>query len=470
MVNIIINKRNVVMIRTLSAAITVAMLSGCAGIAHNQSMKQFNTSFNSGDLVAASQFSMEEAGYNPENKSVDNLLWGLEAGAVLSYAGEYEQSTILLDASEKMMKSEDQEGVVNDTAELGLSMLGNDAMMAYEQTQYDGVMANTIKAWNFMFKSDFNDARVEWNRAEERQRRAVEYFTKQIKEQKEQLDEKDQEAAEYADKSAQSDETKQLLAKNGVTLDKWQPYDGFVNPYTTYSYGLNLLLNGKSASDFQKASDAFKRVYGMTNSEWVQNDIELALAKSKGDSASLDDMVWVIFENGQSAVKEEFRVDLPVFLLSDDVSYVGMALPRLKERQLAHEYIEVDGVKTQVIADIDKVIGAEFEKLYPMILTREISRTVLKTVVQKQAMDSNQILGNLLAVAQVATTNADTRSFTSLPKQFQTAHFKKKDSTIKVKAGNHQLDVVLDPNAKQHIVHVKAISSGVAPIVRVINI
>lgn len=455
-------------LRSLSIVIAVTMLSGCAGLMHGQDTEKFNTYMSAGDFAGASQFALEKSGYNPEEKTVDDLLWAIEAGATLSYAGQFEKSISLLDASESMMKKEDQESLVNDASEVGLSMLGNDAMMAYEQTQYDGVMANSIKAWSFAFNNEHGDARVEWNRAEERQRRAAEYFAKQIKEQKDA--EEDEETSEYVAKSVQSEETKKLLAKNGVTLEQWQPYKGYVNPYTTYSYGLNLLVNGKSKSDFQKAEDAFKRVYGLSQSKSVAEDIKLATSLRQGKKNATDGMVWVIFENGQSVVKEEFRIDLPVFLLSDDVSYTGIALPRLKERELAHKHIQIDGVKTETIADMDKIIGAEFEKQYPMILTREITRTVLKTVAQKQAMDSNEILGNLLAVAQVATTNADTRSFSSLPKEFQTTRLKKSGNSVKLKAGTHEILVELDTNAKRHIVYVKAISPLVAPTVRVINI
>ncbi len=455
-------------LRTISVVIAVTMLSGCAGLMHNNTAEKFNSHMVAGDYLAASQLAIENAGYDPKEKKVDDLLWAIEAGASLSYAGQYDRSIEILDLSERMMKSEDQEGVMDSAAETGLSMLGNDAMMDYEQTQYDGVMTNTIKAWNFTFNNELADARVEWNRAEERQRRAAEYFSKQIKDQKD--SEGDQDTSEYVSKSVQSEETKKLLAKNGVTFEQWQPYAGYVNPYTTYSYGLNLLVNGKSKSDFKKAEDAFKRVYGLSKSKSVAEDINLAKSLSQGKKSVTDGMVWVIFENGQSVVKEEFRVDLPVFLLSDDVSYAGIALPRLKERQLAHKNIQIDGVKTETIADMDKIIGAEFEKEYPMILTREITRTVLKTISQKQIMDSNQILGNIFAVAQVATTSADTRSFTSLPKEFQTARFKKKSNSVKLKAGAHEMLVELDANSTRHIVYVKAISPLVMPTVRVINI
>ncbi|MFQ6371247.1 COG3014 family protein [Shewanella sp. YIC-542] len=457
----------------MTLALATTLLSGCAGMMHQKDANTFDGALHAGDYQAASQFALTESGYDEKTKDIDDLLWGIEAGAALNYAGRYALSTQVLDAAENAMKDEDQEGVVENATEAALSILGNDAMMAYEQRQSDGVMLNTIKAWNFMFEGDFNNARVEWNRAEDRQRRAAEFFAEQIRKQQEEMAKEqkkaDKKTTEFVNKTIENDETRKLLQDNGVTFDKWKPYDAFVNPYTTYSYGLNLLLNGKTASDFNKAADAFKRVYGLTDASQVKADLQLAQEMAKG-ATTLNHMVWVIFENGESAVKEEFRVDLPLFLLSDNVSYAGIALPRLKQRNSAYPHVEANGVQTEVVADMDKIIGAEFEKEYPMILTREITRTLVKTIAQKQLKDQSSALGLASGLFQLATTNADTRTFSALPKQFQTAHFKYEGESLTVKAGAHELPVTLDSAAQKHIVYIKATSAAVVPTVRVINI
>lgn len=459
--------------KSLLLIVTTAALTGCAGVMPTKSNQEFTSATHSGNYTAASQFALEKSGFDPEKQTVSDILWAIEAGAALNYAGDYELSNQVFDATEKSMKEVDQEGFVSNSLQTGLSMVGNDTFLDYEQTQYDGVMTNTYKAWNFMLTGDYNNARVEWNRAEERQRRAAEFFAEQIKEQEEKLKEEGEDSkfnpAAFVAKTLNSDETRAMLEEKGVTFDQWKPYEGFVNPYTTYSYGLNLLLNGKSSSDFNKAADAFKRVYGLTNSAQVKADLDLAKSLAKG-SKSTDNMVWVIFENGESMVKEEFRLDLPLFLFTEDVAYTGIALPRLKARDQAFPNIEVEGVKTEVIADMDKIIGAEFEKNYNMVLTREITRTILKTVAQKQINDSNPLAGFAAGVLQGAMTKADTRTFTSLPKQYQTAHVKRSGDSIKVKAGNYEIPVSLDTSSKRHIVHVKAASSSSEPLIRVINL
>ena len=431
----------------------------------------FNTKMNTGDFSGASEVALNHAGYDQEKGTTDDLLWTLQAAAALNYAGQYELSTKLLDSTENMMKSEDTEGSIAQAAELVGSIAGNDAMLDYEQAQYDGVMTNTIKAWNFISQHDYQNARVELNRAEERQRRAAQHFADEIKERKAELKEEAGESGALVKQSVESDQTKLALANAGIEQGQWKPYQGYVNPFTTYSYGLQLMLTGKNKSDFQKAADSFKRVYSMTNSSVAKNDYELARSLSKSNNPKkLNNKVWVIFENGQSIVREEKRVDLPIFLLSDNVAYSGIALPTLKERGTAFDNIKVNTVKTETIADMDKIIGAEFDQEFPYILAREVTRATVKTIAQKQIKDENELLGNVFAILQVATTGADIRSFSALPSEYQATRVDAKDSKVTLQVGSYSIPVELSKDSKAHIIYVKSISPVIEPTIKVLNI
>ncbi|WP_245688462.1 COG3014 family protein [Vibrio sonorensis] len=394
-------------IKFISSVISIAILSGCTSIIQKNDFDSFNTKLDSGDFSGASKVALEHAGYDEESGETDDLLWTLQAGATLNYAGDYELSTKLLDATETMMKEEDTESTVSEGAEFVGSMIGNDAMLAYEQSHYDGIMTNTIKAWNFIATHDFQNARVELNRAEERQRRAAQHFADIIKERTEEIKEEAGESSMLVKQTMESGYTKKALKNAGIEQGQWKPYEGYVNPFTTYSYALNLLVTGKSKSDFEKASNSFKRVYSLTGSPVAKADYQLAQSMAKSRSQSkLEDQVWVIFENGKSAIKEERRLDLPIFLLSNNVTYAGIAIPTLKERGVAFDNITANGSKTETIADMDKIISAEFDQDFPYILAREVTRVTLKTIAQKQVKDENALLGDVFAIFQMATTGA----------------------------------------------------------------
>lgn len=458
-------------LKLLSSVISIAMLSGCTSMMQKNDFDSFNGKLDTGDFVGASEIALDHAGYDAESGETDDLLWTLQAGATLNYAGDYELSTKLLDSTETMMKVEDTESTVAEGAELVGSMLGNDAMLDYEQAHYDGIMTNTIKAWNFISTHDYQNARVELNRAEERQRLAAQHFADIIQERKEEIEGEAGDSSALVAQTMESESTQKALEQAGIEQGKWKPYEGYVNPFTTYSYGLNLLVTGKTKSDFQKASDSFKRVYSLTGSSVAKQDFELARSLAKGSSKSkLDNQVWVIFENGQSSIKEEKRLDLPVFLLSDNVAYSGIAIPSLKERGVAFDSISVEGSKTETVADMDKIIGAEFDQEFPYILAREITRVTLKTIAQKQIKDENALLGNAFAVMQMVTTGADIRTFSALPSEYQATRVEAESNSVEIKAGNFTIPVELDTTATKHIIYVKAISPLIAPSVKVVNI
>ncbi|MGF1710772.1 hypothetical protein L4C37_09370 [Vibrio kagoshimensis] len=458
-------------LKLVSGLVSMVMLSGCTSMMQKDDFESFNNKLNTGDYNGAAEVALDHAGYDEESGETDDLLWTLQAGATLNYVGQYDLSTKLLDSTENMMKSEDTESAVVEGAELVGSMLGNDAMLAYEQAHYDGVMSNTIKAWNFISQNDYQNARVELNRAEERQRRAAQHFADVIKERRAEIKEEAGESGALVKQSMESEETKKILADAGIEQGQWKPYEGYVNPFTTYSYGLNLLLTGKSKSDFQKAADSFKRVYSLTDSKAAKADYELARSMARSNNQDkLANKVWVIFENGQSTVREEKRIDLPVFILSDNVSYTGIAIPRLKERGKALNNITIEGNDTETIADMDKIIGAEFDQDFPYILAREITRVTLKTIAQKQVKDENALLGDAFAIVQMLTTGADIRSFSALPSEYQATRIDAKNNTVEIKAGAFTIPVELDADSSKHIIYVKAISPVIEPTIKVVNI
>ena len=78
-----------------------------------------------------------------------------------------------------------------------------------------------------------------------------------------------------------------------------------------------------------RAGDLFKESAGMVpDNDYIKKDLLLADDVIAG-KAKLENQCWVIFENGLGPVKEEIRIDLPLFLATNRVYYTGIALPRL---------------------------------------------------------------------------------------------------------------------------------------------
>lgn len=461
-----------------------SLTSGIGGAFKTDSdSAKFSQHIAAGNVNEALTLALDEAEYDAEKSLLDDQLWGMQAAAIYRMQGDYVQSNQFFDLIEDIMYGEDTENMVESAGESIASSLTNDTFLDYEQSVYDSIMVNTYKAINFTALGDHANARVEWNRSDDRQRRAADFFAERInekkdaqakaaEEEKEKLEsEGDKSSDDNVDKSLS--EAEKILAKEGIDMSEWSAYDGYINPFSTFMHGLFFMLTAQDSADLGKAVDSFKRVSGITNTAVAANTQALAEQVQSGDvNLNSINKTWVIFEAGEMAKLDEFRIDLPVFLVSSNVNYVGMALPKLVDQPDYFNGFMVNGVSSEVVADMDKIIKAEFKEEFPLILTREITRTIVKTVAQKQVNDSNAYLGFATGILQAATTEADTRTWSILPKSFQALMVENDgQSTLSIdSAGLSQpLSVEIDPT-KNNIVYVKAINRNIAPRIEVISL
>lgn len=404
------------------------------------------------------------------NPRGEDLLWALQLGTVKRIQQDYTKSTESFDKAEDMLKYFDEQSTIGDG--IG-STIVNENVIPYRGEEYDGIMVNVYKALNFMVGKKFDLARVEFNRALDRQRRAKEKFNEEINKLKSEM-EKEQQQNEFSKSNAENPETAELLAQKYPNLRNFEAYPDFVNPFATYLAGIFFNL----VSDHSKAVDLLKESYGMVGDNgYIAEDLNVTenILDGKG---RLEDTIWLIFENGLGPVKKELRMDIPLFVATDDVKYVGIALPELLFRNKAHQYLiaEVDGndYETRLVSDMDRVIQTEFSKDYPGILTRAIISATAKAIAQyaleKQDSSKSSLASVLMAAYSFATTAADVRIWTSLPKEFQVARFPKpKDGKLKVKRpGSIPVEINI-PDCNNAIVYVRITTCQAEPIFEVIT-
>jgi hypothetical protein len=151
--------------------------------------------------------------------------------------------------------------------------------------------------------------------------------------------------------------------------------------------------------------------------------------------------------------------------VSGNVKYTGIALPVMRDGTPAYPYLTVGRQQTQMLADMDTIIRGEFKTRFNAILIKEIVRATAKTVVQKQLNDSNPLLGSLAAIAQAASTQADLRSWATLPHNFQLMTVPYPQSNqLKLGFPGHE-DIVVDlPQEKRPVVvYVRALNAATPP-------
>ena len=116
------------------------------------------------------------------------------------------------------------------------------------------------------------------------------------------------------------------------------------------------------------------------------------------------------------------------------------------------------------------MILTEFRYKYPDIVTRAIFSALLKTYAQYEMDKEDSLLGLAAAIYQMATTQADTRVWNSLPKEFQVARIPMpKDRKLTLLAANAPINVTISPNAKDAIIYVRIPVAAAKPGYAVIN-
>ena len=449
---------------TVLLIVTVVMLAGCA-------QPQVADPFERGEYHAAAVAAMRAK--NPDSDLDEaNLLPTLEAGNNFLYAKEPGQSLRMLDEAERIIKYHNEEILLGSTGDLIAKLMINDAAIDYHATVTDAVMVNTYKALDYMLEGKMDEARVELNRAVDRQRRAKEFYAELIQKQKEAIAAKERSTAGLdVEKNAQSPAIERMLRSKYPQLYAFEAYPDFINPFTTYLAGIFAL----SEREYGKAYSLLKEAAGMVpDNPTVAEDFKMAADALNGHPVRTRH-VWIIYENGLAPKKEELRINIPLYLVSNDVIYSGIALPKMVPRKRATQTlsVEYDGgkrIETQPLADMDRVIMTEFRYKYPDIVTRAVFSALLKTYMQYEMNKQDSLLGLAASIYQMATTQADTRVWSSLPKEFQVARIPMPaDRRVVLHAGPHRLETTIDPNAKNAIIYVRLPVATAKPAFAVIN-
>lgn len=395
------------------------------------------------------------------------------------HAFYYTRAIEAFDAAETKVNDWEEQARVKMGSELGAA-LTNQASLPYRGRSYDKVMMNTYKAIGYLALGEKDKARVELNRSLERQRDAVAANEKRIAEAQEQeeaarrgeLKDESGKSASYDSGKAMNDPKTgpALSAALAQSIAPMQPYGDYVNPFAVFLDGLYYTVLGEDGSDLERGRKSFERVAGMVpGNSYVQAD--LALATSAAEGQPVENVTYVIFETGTAPSRDQLRIDIPTFLVTSKLAYVGASFPKLVYNDNYLPSLGVTAgdatVSTATVASMDSVIANDFKNEWPTVVTKTLITTATKAIVQasvqKVAEDRMGMWGGLAAGLLVGAVNAstniaDTRTWTSLPKEFQYARVATPESReLTLTAGGTQKTVTLEPGSV-NVVYVKSAS------------
>jgi len=418
----------------LIALVTVVstMLAGCAAPVKNTDVYGLGarSDFNA---LAAAYLSQGKPSYNG-----DNLLEVLESAKAFHDAGMWRLSNEALDrATELMPWKADKVDSAEEVLRLVGTTLTSSNAGKYTGRIFEGGLIDYYRSLNDLMLADFRNAQVSLNRLEQRQSNAVDQFSAFVRG----VDQSNRrDAAENRDKgySRSLDRITDAARQGVLAIDAsvrisemrnsaGDALAGIVRATSPISELRNasIIRASLTAASIGAASTAGRNLVSRLNQEI-------------GDGrTTLNPLVIVIYEDGFGPTVSEFRIDLPLFLVSDKVLYSGIALPKFNEGRLGLGSILVSDarVPTALMVDMNRISGLEFQKAYDGVVAKAVASTLVKTAAQyaanaaidervregKMSEGAGALAKVLTATTQAALTSADTRYWRNLPNTIQMA-------------------------------------------------
>ena len=401
-------------INSLVVVFTVLILNGCSMFRDNEEiLNQYEK-----------QVITDDCQYSDVKEYIksDPLLWSLNGGSLAYHCGDYRKSIKFFDKAEAIFKKQELELDIKGVERSFLSILINNNINDYNGENYEKIMMNVYKGLDFMLLDDFDNARVEFNRALDRQRRASEYFQKEINEA----------YLEFNRSSARS-EVMTLPTHSSEIPDYYGDitpaiiYPDFINPFATYMSALFFYLD----HDYAKAGELFKQTLRMLpNQRQVKQDLIL----TERNSPNKQHYVWLIYENGLGMIKTSFTYQFPAYFFTDKIVSAQISLPTIEKRTSSYPYLLFNKQKTTEIADMDSIIQLEFNKKLPAIYTEAMLNMINNVGIQYLLEENLEEYGGkwLGFLYQTLTSGADIRQWRSLPKNFQIARIEIPNQPINI--------------------------------------
>lgn len=443
---------------------------------HYDRTEKFIFSWKIGDLESA----VEEAEELSEKGSKrDRLLYWLEKGSIKRIKGDIVGS---VSSFQKVGEEYDRWFGIHLKSEKRISEeflanLGSPEWKPYKSRIFERVMLRYYQALNYLQLGDKGRARAEIFKIRQAIEDSKQIWEKELSIAKEQMKKKGIEL-EKGMTALKNNSFENELKRTNNSIPKNFP--AFVNPAALYLEALFFLRGGSQKDDFEKAFFSLRQLAMIyPNNEWIIEDYKIAQSMTKNTEPA----TYIFFETGRVPTRLEKRFDLPIVFFSSTsrIPYLGIAMPVLKFNDEYLKDISVSinspslSVRSKILADFDIIVSQEFDRFYSLELTRSISGAISKAGLQYLSTNSvrgeSELLRSVIGVGSGliahATTRADLRSWSTLPKEIRFCKLptpKDKKLVVHGVGTSFIQEISLKP-AKTNFVFLRSISSHIQPFV-----
>ncbi len=414
--------------RTLFVLFACAALSGCA--TYVDETRNAREKWNAGKFGEASALFSKLAEENSDTG--DALVWRLEEGASARAAGDLKKS---LEAFEKAYENSEQYTSEISISEETAAILTNQSFISYKGRPYEKIMLCAYQALNEMELKNFESAAVWLRRMENKQADAERENEEKIRDSNAAIKQ-----AKKENKNANCDTEKTILN----SVEKFEKFYGkgflspvqktrglYVNPFAYWLAGLYYLNAAYDNSDRQKASDFFRLGSEMVDIPIFKEDFKRAEEAANGGSPA--PVSYVVYEEDIAPARDQFKLDLPLYLINESIPHVSMNFPYLRPllSKTPDPSVKVgkNFPRFYIVANMDSIISEDFRNELPSIITKTLISSAVKAGTQAALASAAgggwESLAVIIAgsVYQIMTNDADLRSWSTLPKRIKIARF-----------------------------------------------
>ncbi len=474
--------------RTSYVLLAAGLLAGgCSTIENNHRQKiPLITAWTAGDAVTAQQIAKDMV--SSREGSGDELVWRLEAGTLAFTFGRYAEAIEEFSASERVIKEYDERAAVSarDVGSEAGTALTNLNTLPYRGWCRDRMGLEIFKALCYLGQGREDSFRAQVKRLRDRQKEIQEEYRKYFEQENAEITKAKKDNPGAAAKAESDYSESAFAAKNpnfAQSLSEMRAvahkgYGNFLNPLGIYLSALGNLRDGNwdnaaiDTARLHKALPAnpFVKAFHATTLRNARKPVPADLAATPSFPYPMDrDCVYVIFANGQGANLQQQEMH----------GLIEVSWPVCEFHPLAYSGAQIiaggQTVTTAPLADMDAILAEEFNQRLPGIITR----TVISTLVKEGAYRGGQVAAiaanndwRVRAITFAAVTvvgsiyryamnTADTRSWETLPKEFQIAQMpmpadRKLHVNITGAFGGPSFDVAIPSTCRSAILYVSA--------------
>ena len=357
-------------------------LCGCASTMQSH-LDDIQNNFASGNFQTTTE----------SEASQQNNLDLLINGTALFLDDKYQESDSVFEEFNKRNLSETSSSISREAA----GLLVGQSVNSYKPYMMDSLFVSYYQLWDLLALQDWSNARVVINQSYKRQQDMSVEYKKLIEENKKEIA-TDSQIAEFIDKNS----------------NDWLAFRDIMNPALMYLSGIYFLNDG----DFDNAITYLKRADGMMpNNKYIQQDLQMAQKRIRPTNTT-----WTFTETGFAPRLQERNASIYLF-------NIGLIQFTFSDAYLMPNYAVPNGA--EMLANVDALFMTEYNEYRVNEILRAwaaaVSKTTAQAVIYNSKSDYAPLFGVMSSIYTAASSNADVRTWATLPKYIYVSREKNSD-------------------------------------------